>query len=130
MFWRPRQTFYYYCIEKEAIALHLFEYQAYSKIIQIFDSFFFNLLQLKVLNNLMKLIWCFCCKFCFALLLSALLRGCSYGGALARLSGLARLVRWFLSRVHMGSSISVQSKSLLCRWKKIIWSSIFYNKVT
>ena len=40
--------------------------------------------------------------------------------------------RWdkFLSHVHMESSISVQSKSLLCRWKKIIWSSIFYNKVT
>ena len=30
----------------------------------------------------------------------------------------------------MESPISVQSKSLLCRWEKIIWSSIFYNKVT
>ena len=43
---------YYYCIEKETIELHLFEYQAYSKIIQIFDSFFQSVAA-KVINDLL-----------------------------------------------------------------------------
>ena len=47
-------------------------------------------------------------------------RGCSYGGELVRLSGLARLGEMILSHVHMESSVSVKSKSLLCRWKKIV----------
>ena len=63
-------------------------------------------------------------------LLLAELRGCSYEGELAQLGGIARLGEMiFIPRSYgMKSSILVQSKSLLCRWKKIVWSSNFYNK--
>ena len=37
---------------------------------------------------------------------------------------------WILLSQLNHRNIMVQSKSLLCRWKKIVWSSIFYNKVT
>ena len=54
-------------------------------------------------------------------LLLAKLRGCSYEGELAQLGGIACLGEMiFIPRSYgMKSSILVQSKSLLCRWKKI-----------
>ena len=43
-----------------------------------------------------------------------LLRGCSYGGELSRLGGLARLGERIIIPRSYGISISAQSKSLLC----------------
>ena len=49
---------------------------------------------------------------------SSLLWGCSYGGELAQLGELARLGKMIFIPRSYGSYISVQSKSLLCCWKK------------
>ena len=51
-------------------------------------------------------------------------------GELARLGGLAHLGEIIFiprSYVHMESYISFQSKSLLYRWKKIVWPRSFLS---
>ena len=55
-------------------------------------------------------------------------RGCSYGGEPARLCGLAHLGERIFIPYSYGICYLSSTKSLLCRWKKIVWSSSFYNK--
>ena len=54
------------------------------------------------------------------------LRGCSYQVSWPGQVGWLTLVR-FLSHVHMESSFSLQSKSLLCHWKKIVLITQFFS---
>ena len=55
-------------------------------------------------------------------------RGYSYGGELLWLGGLAGLGEMIFISRSQGMFYSVQSKSLLCPWKKIVWSNSFHNK--
>ena len=56
-------------------------------------------------------------------------RGCSYGGELARLNGLARLGEMILSHVHMESS-QLNQKVCYVAGKRSFDQVFFYNKVT
>ena len=56
-------------------------------------------------------------------------RGCSYGGELARLNGLARLGEMILSHVHMESS-QLNQKVCYVAGKRLFGQVFFYNKVT
>ena len=56
--------------------------------------------------------------------------GCSYGGELARLSGLAQLGEMAFIPRSPGIFCLNSIKKFVRALEKIIWSSIFYNKVT
>ena len=60
------------------------------------------------------------CRFCRSVLWTWKFGGCSYELSRPGMVGQLASVRWFLSYVHMESSISLQSKSLFCHWKNIV----------
>ena len=92
----------------------------------------------KAINKIFPLKKLLVCRFCRSVLWTWKFGGCSYELSRPSMVGRFTSVRWFLSYIHMKSSIALQSKSLVCHWKNIVlitqflsgfmfWS-IFYHK--
>ena len=67
------------------------------------------------------------CRFYRSVLWTWKFGGCSYELSRPGMVGWLTSVRWFLSYVHMESSISLQLKSLFCHWKNIVLITQFLS---